>query len=138
MIIYFLYFSFYIFIFILFNSFYFYLFFQYTYIYFFIYYLFIYIYIYIYIYFFAYFMFIYAFSYFTISKFQSIHNSNLHFIISHSHLIYKNNFVSSAVSVDLVPFLSLISRKFTTWLVLWYDYTQEGLGKTGVFGTLNG
>ena len=69
-------------------------------------------------------------------KFQSIHYSNLHFIISNSH--YKSNFVSSAVSVDSspletvsVPSLSLTSLKFTNWLVLWDDYTQEGLGKIG-------
>ena len=58
-----------IFIFILFNSFYFYVFFQYIYIFFF------------YFFFFCVFLFIYAFSYFTISKFQSVHYSNLHFII---------------------------------------------------------
>ena len=75
------------------------------------------------IFFSAYFIFIYAFSYFTISKFQSIHYSNLHFTISNSH--YKSNFVSSAVSVDSspletvsVPSLSLTSLKFTNWLVV--------------------
>ena len=74
-------FSFDIFIFILFNSFYFYLFFQYI--------------------FSAYFTIIYAFSYFTISKFQSIHYNNFHFVISNSH--YKSNIVSSAVLVDSSP-----------------------------------
>ena len=50
-------------------------------------------------------------------------------------------FVLSAVSVDSspletvsVPSLSLTSLKFTNWLVLWDNYTQEGLGKTGVGG----
>ena len=75
--IYFVYFSFDIFIFILFNSFYF--------IFFYLFYIYIYIYIYLYIYISVYFIFIYAFSYCTISKFQSVHYSNLHFIISNSH-----------------------------------------------------
>ena len=82
---------------------------------------------------------LYAFSYFTISKFESINDSDLHFIISNSH--YKSNFVSSAVSVDWspletvsVPSLSMTSLKSTNWMVLWDDYTQEGLGKTGVGG----
>ena len=55
-------------------------------------------------------------------KFQSVHYSNLHFIISNSH--YKFFLVSSAVSVDSspletvsVPSLSLTSLKFTNWLV---------------------
>ena len=88
-----------------------------------------------------YLIFICAFSYFTISKFQSIHYSNLHFIISNSHYNFFFFFfflVSSAVSVDSslletvsVPSLSLASLKFTNWLVLWDDYTQEEVGKTG-------
>ena len=92
--------------------------------------------IYIYIFFSAYFIFIYAFSYFTISKFQSIHYSDLHFKFA-IHFF----FVSSAVSVDSsplgtvsVPSLSLTSLEFTNWLVLWDDYTQEVLGKTWVGG----
>ena len=87
----------------------------------------------------VYFIFIYAFSYFTISKFQSIHYNNLHFIISNSH--YKSNFVSSAVSVDSSPLetvsdpsLSLTSLKFINWLVLWDDNTQDRLEKTGIGG----
>ena len=62
----------------------------------------------------VYFIFIYPFSYFTISKFQSIHDSKLHFIISNSH--YKNNFVSVAVSVNSSPSdaVSVLSLSLTS------------------------
>ena len=55
------------------------------------------------------FVFIYTFSYFIISKFQSIHYSNLHLIISNSH--YKNSFVSSTVSVASSPSGPIIHKR---------------------------
>ena len=41
---------------------------------------------------------------------------------------------SSSLETVSVPSLPLTSLKITNWLVLWDDYTQEGLGKTGVGG----
>ena len=96
MIIYFMY-LLYIFIFILFNSFVCFFF------------LFFYFYLFIYFFFFFTFVFIDTFSYFIISKFQSIHYSNLHFIISNSY--YKNSFVSSTVSVVSSPSETIIHER---------------------------
>ena len=93
---------------------------------------------YIYIYIFFFFLrILYLFMYYLISQFQSIHYSNLHFIISNSHY---NFFVSSAVSVESspletvsVPLLSLTSLKFTKWLVfmgrLYTRGTRENRGR---------